>query len=100
MRTLQDHLEGDGTRWIVTKDPEIFPGSDAFARSDIPEEASGLGYPLRFNQFGLTSAQFLLGPLAVLDIRRRAIPFDNVAILVAQRHASKQEPAIFAVETP
>src|SRR5258707_7509705 len=41
-----------------------------------------------------------LGPLAVLDVGRRTIPFDNVACLIAQRLGPEQGPAIFTIVAP
>src|SRR5882757_280866 len=57
-------------------------------RSSLPEPVGG--------RFGIVAkallalAKCLLGPLAVLDIGRRAVPFDNVAQLIAQRLGLEQ----------
>ena len=40
-----------------------------------------------------------LGPLAVLDVGRRAIPVHDVSQLVAHRHRTKEAPAILAIDT-
>jgi hypothetical protein len=48
----------------------------------------------------LAVAKCVLGQLAVLDVGRRAVPFDNVARLIAQRHGFEQKPAIFTIEAP
>src|ERR1700722_7775236 len=48
----------------------------------------------------LALAKCLFGPLAVLDVGGRSIPFDNVAEVIAQRIGTEQEPAVFAIETP
>src|ERR1700743_3846936 len=48
----------------------------------------------------LALAKRLLGPLAVLDVGRRPVPFHNVAGFVAQRYGLEQKPAIFTIETP
>src|SRR5437868_8418178 len=67
-------------------------------RSGLPEPIGG-----RFGIIAkalLTLAKRLLGPLAVLDVGRRPIPFDDVALLIAQRHGLKQKPAVFTIEAP
>src|SRR5258708_16634710 len=67
-------------------------------RSGLPEPVGG--------RFGIVAkallavAKCVLGQLAVLDVGRRAVPFDNVARLIAQRLGLEQKPAIFAIETP
>src|ERR1700748_28127 len=67
-------------------------------RSVLPQPIGG--------RFGIVAeallalAKRLLGPLAVLDVGRRPVPFDNVARLVAQRDGLEQKPAIFTTETP
>src|ERR1700676_4985100 len=38
-----------------------------------------------------------LGPLSVLDVGNRSIPFDDVSQLVAQRHGAAWEPAVFTI---
>src|ERR1700686_3519884 len=48
----------------------------------------------------LAVTKCVLGELAVLDVGRRAVPFDNVARLIAQRHGFEQKPAIFTIEAP
>src|SRR3977135_4009524 len=67
-------------------------------RSSLPEPVRG--------RFGIVAkallalAKCLLGPLAVLDVGRRPVPFDNVAQLIAQRLGAVQKPAIFTIEAP
>ena len=100
MNALKNHFGSDRTRLVVSKNSEVFPGTDALAGGDIPDEAAGLAHPLCLDQFGFASPQFVLGPLAILDVGGRPVPFDNVALLVAQRHGSKQKPAIFTIEAP
>src|ERR1700730_13146433 len=61
------------------------------------EDESGritLGYHL---EKPFLSSKLHLGPLSVLDVRNRSIPFDDVSQLVAQRHGAAQEPAVFTV---
>src|SRR5258705_11940531 len=50
----------------------------------------------------LTELRFLLAdlvvrPLAIFDVRDDAIPFDDVAGFISQRHAPHQVPAVFSV---
>src|SRR5258708_20458466 len=67
-------------------------------RSGLPEPVGG--------RFGIVAktllalAKCLLGPLTVLYVGRRPVPFDNVAQLVAQRLGAEQKPAIFPIEAP
>src|SRR6266849_5964077 len=67
-------------------------------RSGLPEPIGG--------RFGVIAKALLaftkrhLGSLAVLDVGRRSVPFDNVARLIAQRLGAQQEPAILAIEAP
>ena len=89
MSAMKNHFESDRRRLVVSKNSEEFLGADAFAGGDIPDEAAGLAHSLCFDQFGFASPQFFLGPLAVLDVGGRPVPFDNVALLIAQRHGSK-----------
>src|SRR3984885_12737099 len=98
MSALKNHFESDGTRLVESKNSEEFLGAEAFSGRDIPDEAAGLAYSLRFRQFSFTSAQLFLGPLAVLNVGGRPVPFDNVACLVAQRLGLEQKPAIFAIK--
>src|SRR5258705_4064054 len=42
-------------------------------------------------------AKAFLCPLPIFNVRQRSIPFADPTALVAQRHSSDQEPAIFAV---
>src|ERR1700687_4209877 len=71
---------------------------DPVVRSGLPEPVGG-----RFGVIAktlLALAKCLLGPLAVLDIGRRPVPFDNVAQLIAQRLGAEQKPAIFTIVAP
>src|SRR5947209_11202779 len=71
---------------------------DAVIGSGLPEPVGG-----RFGIIAkalLALAKRLLSPLAVLDVGRRPVPFDNVAHLIPQRLGAEQKPAIFAVEAP
>src|SRR5258708_19304533 len=58
------------------------------------------------SRFGIVAKALLalakchLGPLAVLDVGSRPVPFDDVSQLVAQRFGLEPEPAIFALEAP
>src|SRR5260370_36377117 len=67
-------------------------------RSALPEPV-GTGFGIIAKAL-LAFAKGDLGPVAVLDVGRRTIPFDNVACLVAQRLGAKQEPAIFTIVAP
>src|ERR1700730_8653091 len=72
--------------------------SDKVVRSGLPEPVGG-----RFRIVAkalLALAKCLLGSLAVLDVGRRPVPFDNVAQLIVQRLGAEQKPAIFPVEAP
>src|ERR1700684_3141714 len=100
MRALNNHVESDGTRLVVSKNSEEFFGAEAFSSSNIPDEAAGLAHSLGFGQFRFASPQLFLGPLAVLNIGRRPVPFDNDACLVAQRLGLEQKPTIFAIKAP
>ncbi len=100
MSALKNLFESDRTRLVISKNSEEFLGTDVLAGGHIPDEAAGLAHPLCLDQFGFASPQFLLGPLAILDVGGRPVPFDNVALLIAQRHGSKQKPAIFTIEAP
>src|SRR5262245_52306371 len=42
-------------------------------------------------------AQRLLGPLAVLDVRVRPVPLDDIPLLIELRYCPRQEPAVLAV---
>src|SRR6476646_10020674 len=57
--------------------------------------------PVRLNlwasEIGLAAAQGVLGPLARFDIGVGSIPFDDVALLIAQRRGTIEEPAILPV---
>src|SRR5207344_3102665 len=55
-------------------------------------------HALRLLQIRFVLTEDIFGLLAVLDVGRRPIPFDDFSGLVAQRFDSKQEPPIFAVE--
>src|SRR5882724_12479601 len=71
---------------------------DPVVRSGLPEPVGG--------RFGIIAKALLalakchLSSLAVLDVCRRPVPFDNVAQLIAQRLGAVQKPAIFTVEAP
>src|SRR5260370_7379009 len=66
--------------------------------SALPEPV-GTGFGI-IAKATLARAKGDLGPLAVLDVGRRTIPFDNVACLIAQRLGAEQEPAIFTIVAP
>jgi hypothetical protein len=80
-------------------------GVELVGYTDEPVVRPGLPEPVR-SRFGIITkallalAKGLLGPLAVLDVGGRPVPFDNVARLIAQRHGLEQEPAIFTIEAP
>src|SRR5258707_727953 len=46
----------------------------------------------------LGAAERILAPSHLVDIRRRSIPFHDIAKLVAQRLLAEQEPAVLAIE--
>src|ERR1700738_228281 len=50
-------------------------------------------------ELGVRGLQRVLGPLLVLYIVADSVPADDLAVLIAQRHAAHQEPAIFAVSS-
>src|SRR6202165_985498 len=71
---------------------------DKVVRSGLPEPVGG-----RFRIAAkalLALAKCLLGSLAVLDVGRRPVPFDNVAQLIAQRFGAEPKPAIFTIVAP
>src|SRR5262249_44711770 len=43
--------------------------------------------------------QLLFSHLAIFDICDSAVPLDDLALLVAERHGPDQEPAVFATRT-
>ncbi|HYZ83390.1 MAG TPA: hypothetical protein VE621_03270 [Bryobacteraceae bacterium] len=62
---------------------------------------------LRFEEIELTSLQFLslflesfFGALAVLDVDTRAVPLDNLSVLVTLGGFVVQHPAIFTISPP
>ena len=71
---------------------------DSVVRSALPEPIG--------RRFGIVAktllalAKCLFGALAVLDIGRRSIPFDDVARLIPQRLGVEPKPTIFTVEAP
>src|ERR1700739_2756598 len=83
MSTLKNHFESDGVGIVESENSEEFPGTRACSGGDVPDEAAGLAHALCFSQFSLTAPQLFLGPLAVLDVGRCPVPFDDFARLVA-----------------
>src|ERR1700730_291104 len=71
---------------------------DKVVGSGLPEPVGG-GFGVVAKAL-LALAECDLGQLAVFDIGRRPVPFDNVARLIAQRLSLEQEPAIFTIEAP
>src|ERR1700674_4825336 len=69
---------------------------DPVVRSGLPEPV-GSGFGIVAKAL-LALAKCHLGPLAVLDVGGRPVPFDNVARLVAQRLGFEQKPAIFTIK--
>src|SRR5258705_1288720 len=68
---------------------------DPVVRSCLPEPVGGrLGVIAKAL---LTFAKRLLRPLAVLDVGRRSVPFDNVPTLIAQRLGPKQKPPVLTI---
>src|SRR5882672_8952501 len=71
---------------------------DPVVGSGLPEPVGG-GFGIVAKAL-LALAKRLLGPLAVLDVGGRPVPFDDVPRLIAQRLGTEQEPAIFTIEAP
>src|SRR5450432_801990 len=71
---------------------------DPVVRSGLPEPV-GSGFGIIAKAL-LALAKCHLGPLAVLDVGGRPVPFDNVARLIAQRLGFEQKPAIFTIKAP
>src|SRR6202045_1586828 len=71
---------------------------DPVVRPGLPEPVGG--------RFGIIAkalfarSKGLFGPLAVLNIVSRAIPFGDVAQLIAQWLSLEQKPAIFTIDAP
>src|SRR5206468_10138912 len=43
---------------------------------------------------------YSFGPLSVVDVGSRSVPFDDVPLRIAQRHSAQHEPAILPVSAP
>src|ERR1700693_1456954 len=71
---------------------------DPVVRSGLPEPV-GSGFGIVAKAL-LALAKCHLGPLAVLDVGGRPVPFDNAARLIAQRLGFEQKPAIFTIKAP
>src|SRR5207244_7415404 len=59
---------------------------------------NGLRYSIgNAAKLALVLPQLLLRPLEILNIGIRAVPSDDIALLVAKRLAAEKEPTIFSV---
>src|SRR5260370_32933681 len=48
-------------------------------------------------QVGLALPQCIFNPLAIVDVERDTVPFDDLALLVAQRHAANPVPSVVPI---
>src|ERR1700682_6128343 len=62
----------------------------------VEDESARIAPGYHLEKSFLSSKQHL-GPLSVLDVGNRSIPFDDVSQLVAQRHGAAQEPTVCTV---
>ncbi len=68
-----------------------------FVGRQIPAEAAGPAQALALFQIGFAPLQGGKRPLSIFNVISRAIPLDDFSILVAQRHAADDVPAVLAV---
>src|SRR3954470_7301770 len=97
-------------RGILLRDAGVFlPGPvDEFARAvgpiardlDRDRVDRHLQVAFGFGTVGLAPPQPIFGALLLLDVRTRPIPSDDMALLVAQRHAAEGVPSKFSVGAP
>src|SRR2546421_10537951 len=100
MDPLHDDIERRLDVTLDAHDVVCFLRPIDLAGGDLPAEASGESELLRLRQIGLAALQGVLGSLSILNIGVRPIPSDDISGFIAQRRRSKQEPAVFPVETP
>src|SRR5271165_71933 len=56
-------------------------------------------HPVQVREIGLQLTQSLalqLGALAIFDVRQGPVPFQDLALLIAQRDSPHEKPAVFA----
>src|SRR6267378_7992064 len=118
----ENDLNGRFDGPVVLEDAKGFLRPEDFAARNTPAEAAGAAQRLRFSQIGLAPLQFggpfhhlhlepvarptkrllavverFLRALAVGDVGAAAEPFDDPAFAVADRRASRLEPAVRSI---
>src|ERR1700747_2967148 len=98
MNPLKELFEsGQTILWIETQNTVAFlrPVPDILVWTPCP--TAGLAESLRFRQVGFTALEGFLSSLEIFDVGDDAIPFDDVAGFISERHAPHQVPAIFPI---
>jgi hypothetical protein len=66
--------------------------------SQFPHHAHAVDVREICFEFAL-SLPLCFGPLAIFDVRKNSVPLDNLSLLIAQRHTTSQNPAIFPIRS-
>src|SRR5207249_1129389 len=86
--------------WSKSEHLVVMPQPDYLPGDQIPVPQADVRGINRGLQAGFACTQCFLGPLPVVDIRRHAIPLDNVPHLITQRDKASQDPAIDPISSP
>src|SRR5260221_12677653 len=98
MNPLKEIFEsGQTILWIETQNTVAFlrPVPDILVWTPCPTAC--LAQPLCFRQVRFTAPEGFLRALAIFDVGRDPIPFDDVSIFISQRHSAVQLPPILPI---
>jgi hypothetical protein len=90
MYPLQEYFHGWRCgSWVEAKNAKRFGRPENPFGRNIASPTAGMTEPLSFRQISLASPQAIFGELAIVNIRVRSIPLENISQLVAERASTK-----------
>src|ERR1700688_1583999 len=98
MSLLEDALQRRLSIRADSGNSKGFVGPEKFSVRNTPAKTAGAAQFLSFRQIGPASPQIVFGKFAIVNVRVRSVPLENISPLVAKRRPTKEEPAIFSIE--